>query len=38
VLRADPPGSAFSHRRTGFAGFLGQEPVAELGIVAMSVE
>jgi hypothetical protein len=38
VVPADPPGGPLGHRLTGDARFVEEEPVAELGIVAMRVE
>jgi hypothetical protein len=38
VFGTGPPRGPIGHRFTGVAGFVGQEPVAELGVIAVGVE
>ena len=38
VVAADPPSGAVGHRRSGAAGFIGEEAVPELRVISVRVE
>ena len=38
VVPADPPRGPLAHLFTGLAGFAEEEPVAELGVIAVGIQ